>query len=130
MDSQARRVLHTDRAPAAVGPYSQAVAAGDFLFSAGQIGLVPETGVMAGEGVEEQTQQVLKNLDAVLQAAGASFSQVVKTTIYLVDMADFAKVNEIYAEAFAGTPPARSTVEAAALPLNARVEMDVVVYLG
>ncbi len=130
MDSKTRRIVHSDRAPAAVGPYSQAVQAGGFLFTAGQIGLDPDTGTMVGDGVEEQTRQVLSNLKAVLEAAGASFSRVVKTTIYLADMADFAQVNEIYGEVFGQDPPARSTVQVAALPLGARVEMDVIAFLG
>ncbi len=130
MDSKTRRIVHSDRAPAAVGPYSQAVQAGGFLFTAGQIGLDPDTGTMVGDGVEEQTRQVLSNLKAVLEAAGASFSRVVKTTIYLANMADFAQVNEIYGEVFGQDPPARSTVQVAALPLGARVEMDVIAFLG
>jgi 2-iminobutanoate/2-iminopropanoate deaminase len=124
-----RRIIQSKKAPAPVGPYSQAVVAGEFLFSAGQIGVDPATGMMAGLDVASQTRQVLQNLQAVLAAAGASLQQVVKTTIYLQDMDDFTVVNEIYAEAFSEVLPARSTVEVSRLPLSARVEMDVVALL-
>ncbi len=130
MESRSRRIIHTEGAPQAVGPYSQAVIAGGFLFSAGQIGLEPGSGRLVGEGIEEQTRQVLSNLQAVLQAAGLSFRNVVRTTIFLTDMEDFATVNRIYAEFFDQEPPARSTVQVAALPLQARVEMDVIASLG
>ena len=120
------RVLHTDNAPEAIGPYSQAVEAGGFLFSAGQIGLIPGTGEFAGEDVETQTAQVFKNLGAILRDAGLSFSDVVKTTVYLADMGEFALVNTIYANHFSPPFPARSTVAAAGLPKGARVEIDVV----
>jgi 2-iminobutanoate/2-iminopropanoate deaminase len=124
-----RRLIHTKEAPEPVGPYSQAVVAGDYLFSAGQIGIDPATGMMAGLDVESQTRQVIKNLEAVLEAAGVSLQQVVKTTIYLTDLDDFALVNEIYGGAFSEASPARSTVEVSRLPLSARVEMDVVALL-
>ena len=124
-----RRIIQSKKAPAPVGPYSQAVVAGDFLFSAGQIGIDPVTGMMVGLDVASQTRQVLQNLEAVLAAAGASLQQVVKTTIYLQDMDDFAVVNEIYAEVFSDVLPARSTVEVSRLPLSARVEIDVVALL-
>jgi len=118
--------LHTDNAPAAIGPYSQAVEAGGFLFSAGQIGLIPDTGEFAGEDVETQAAQVFENLGAILRKAGLSFSDVVKTTVYLADMGEFTLVNTIYASHFAPPFPARSTVAAAGLPKGARVEIDVV----
>jgi 2-iminobutanoate/2-iminopropanoate deaminase len=120
-------IINTPAAPAAIGPYSQALRAGDFVFTSGQIGLEPESGKMV-EGVEAQTRQVLANLRAVLAAAGASFEQVVKTTIFLVDMADFQVVNTLYAAEFVADPPARSTVQVAALPRKALVEIETVVY--
>lgn len=118
--------VHTKGAPAAIGPYSQAVRAGGFLFSAGQIGLDPATGELVGPDVESQALRVFANLAAVLAEAGAGFADVVKTTVYLADMADFATVNAIYAEHFETPYPARSTVEAGGLPKGARVEIDVV----
>jgi len=121
--------LHTDGAPAAIGPYSQAVRSGGFLFTAGQIGLDPATGELVGPDVESQARRVFRNLAAVLAAAGAGFGDVVKTTVYLADMADFGTVNAIYAEHFVTPYPARSTVEAGGLPKGARVEIDVVARL-
>ncbi len=118
-----REIVHTDDAPAAVGPYSQAVKTADMVFTAGQIGLDPQTGKMAN-GLEDQTRQVLANLEAVLQAAGTDMAHIIKTTIFLTDMADFAAVNAIYAGAFAAAPPARSTVAVTALPLGALVEIE------
>ncbi len=123
------RKVHTDHAPAAIGPYSQAVSAGGFLFTAGQIGLVPGTGEFGASDVEGQARQVFRNLAAVLGAAGAGFQDVVKTTVYLDDMADFPIVNAVYAEHFSEPYPARSTVEAAGLPKNALVEIDIVARL-
>jgi len=122
-----REVINTAAAPAAIGPYSQAIRAGEYVFTSGQIGLEPESGKLV-EGVEAQTKQVLANLKAVLAAAGASFEQIVKTTIFLVDMADFQTVNTLYAAEFAAQPPARSTVQVAALPRKALVEIEVVAY--
>lgn len=121
-----RRVVKTDRAPAAIGPYSQGVFAGDLFFSAGQIGLDPGSGALAGSGVEEQARQVFRNLGAVLEAAGLDFDDVVKTTVYVVDMEEFAAVNRVYAEFFPAPCPARSTVEVRRLPKDARVEVDLV----
>ena len=122
-----RAIISTAEAPAAIGPYSQAVRAGDFVYTSGQIGLEPETGKLV-EGVEAQTRQVLANLSAVLTAAGASFEEVVKSTIFLIDMADFQVVNTLYAAAFVAAPPARSTVQVAALPRKAMVEIEMVAY--
>lgn len=122
------QTIQTAAAPAAIGPYSQAIRAGDFLFTSGQIGLDPAQGTLA-EGVEAQTRQVLANLAAVLAAAGASFADVVKTTIFLADMADFQTVNAIYATAFTAAPPARSTVQVAGLPRAARVEIEMVAFV-
>ena len=120
-----RQIIHTDHAPAAVGPYSQAVRVGNLVYTAGQIGLDPATGKLQA-GLEAQTRQVMANLQAVLEAAGASLESVVKTTIFLTDMGDFATVNAIYGEFFLDAPPARSTVAVAALPLGALVEIEVV----
>jgi 2-iminobutanoate/2-iminopropanoate deaminase len=120
-----RKVIHTQHAPAAVGPYSQAVRAGNLVFLSGQLGLDPESGILA-EGIETQTRQVLANMRAVLEASGSNFDQIVKTTIFLSDMGNFATVNAIYAEAFSGMPPARSTVEVAALPLGGLVEIEAI----
>lgn len=121
-----REAVSTDKAPAAVGPYSQAVKAGDFVFTAGQLGLVPETKEFAGPDVESQTRQALENLDAVLEVGGSCLQHVVKTTVFLADMAEFARMNAVYAEFFPEEPPARSAVQAAALPLGGRVEIEAV----
>jgi 2-iminobutanoate/2-iminopropanoate deaminase len=118
--------VQTDGAPAAIGPYSQAVGSGDFLFCSGQIALDPRSGEMVGESAADQARQVLANLGAVLDAGGASLQTVVNTTIFLRDMADFAAVNEVYAEAFRDHRPARATVEAAALPKGALVEIEAI----
>ncbi|MEE9208501.1 MAG: RidA family protein [Gemmatimonadota bacterium] len=120
------RAVHTERAPAAVGPYSQGVLAGEFFFSAGQVGLDPATGEFVGGDIVSQTRQVFRNLAAVLEAAGLSFRNVVKTNVFLADMSDFGVVNAIYAEHFEEPYPARSTVAAAELPKGARVEIDIV----
>ncbi len=121
--------VHSDRAPAAVGPYSQAMACDGMLYTSGQIGLDPETGSLVGSDVGTQARQVLKNLHAVLDAAGCTPKDIVKATIYLTDMGDFAEVNAIYAEWLGSHRPARSTVQVAGLPLQARVEIDLVVRL-
>ena len=125
-----RRAVSSNGAPKAIGPYSQAVQAGDFLFLSGQIPLDPATGQMAGADVRAQAHQVMRNLDAVLRAAGASLARVVRTTIYLADMGDFAAVNEVYGGYFEDPAPARATVQVARLPRDARVEIDAVAYLG
>ena len=125
-----RRIVRTEGAPGAIGPYSQAVVAGGFVYASGQIPLDPATGQFVEGGVGEQTRQVLKNLSKVLEAAGSSLGRVVKTTVFLADMNDFAAMNEAYAEFFAEEPPARSTVQAARLPRDARVEIDVVALAG
>jgi 2-iminobutanoate/2-iminopropanoate deaminase len=125
-----RSPISTPAAPAAIGPYSQAIRAGDFLFVSGQIPLDPATGTLVGNGIVEQTHRVLQNLDAILQAAGSSFAAVVKTTVYLADMSEFATMNEIYATYFPAPAPARATVQAARLPRDVRVEIDVIAYLG
>lgn len=121
--------LHTDQAPAAIGPYSQAVSVGGFLFTSGQIGLDPNSGEMVSGGFEAQARQVLANLQAVLEAAGCSFSDVVKSTIYVADMADFGRLNTLYGTAMGDHRPARSTVQAAGLPKGALVEIDLIAKL-
>jgi 2-iminobutanoate/2-iminopropanoate deaminase len=118
--------ISTDHAPAAIGPYSQAIEADGWVFCSGQIGLDPATGQLVAGGTAPEVAQVMQNLQAVLAAAGLGFAQVVRTTVYLVDLADFAAVNAVYGECFLGPPPARSTVQAAALPKNARVEIEVI----
>ncbi len=123
------RSIQTDAAPAAIGPYAQAVVANGFVYTAGQIPLDPGTMELVLGDVAAQTSQVLQNLDAVLAAAGASWASVVKTTIFLVDMADFARVNEVYGAHLGASRPARSTVAVAGLPRGARVEIDVVASL-
>jgi 2-iminobutanoate/2-iminopropanoate deaminase len=131
-----RRVVSTEGAPRAIGPYSQAVtwtpgAGGGLVFCSGQIALDPKTGEMVGAGdVRAQARQVMDNLRAVLEAAGSGFAQVLKTTIFLADLADFAAVNEIYGACFAGEPPARATVQAAGLPRGALVEIEAIAALG
>ena len=123
-----KEVISTDKAPAAVGPYSQAIetTGARTVYCSGQIPLDPATGELVAGGIEEQAAKVLENLDAVLEAAGAAFRDVVKTTVFLVDLADFPKMNEVYARAFTHHPPARSTVQVAALPRGARVEIEAI----
>lgn len=121
--------VETPNAPAAVGPYSQAIKANDFLFVSGQIALDPQTGQMTAVDAVAQTNQVMANLKAILNAEGLSFADVVKTTIYLTDLADFARVNEAYGACFESDPPARATVQAAALPKGAKVEIEAVAVL-
>ena len=118
--------ISTSGAPQAIGPYSQAILANGFLFTAGQVALDPATGELVAGGIAEQTTRAMENLRAVLAEAGSSFSQVVKTTVFLVDMADFAAMNEVYGRAFGTHRPARSTVAVAALPRGARVEIEVI----
>ena len=122
---QQRKIIQTQQAPAAIGPYSQAIRAGSLLFSSGQLGTTPETGKLQ-EGVEAQARQALANVQAVLAAAGVGVENVVKVTLFLANMADFAKVNAIYGEVFHHEPPARSTIQVAALPLGGLVEIEVV----
>jgi 2-iminobutanoate/2-iminopropanoate deaminase len=121
-----RQVVSTDSAPKAIGPYSQAILADALVFTAGQIGLVPTTGEIVDGGIAAQTRQVLTNLQHVLRAANFGLDQVVKTTVYLQDMNDFAAMNEVYGEFFTKNPPARSTVAVAALPKGALVEIDAI----
>jgi 2-iminobutanoate/2-iminopropanoate deaminase len=124
-----KEVVFTPRGPKPIGPYSQAIKANGFLFVSGQVALDPQSGEMVGSEVRQQTERVLENLKAILEASGSSFKHVVKTTVYLKDMNDFPAMNEIYAHYFTATPPARSTVQAARLPKDALVEVDVVAVL-
>lgn len=125
-----KQIVRTEAAPQAIGPYSQAVVAGGLVFASGQIPTDPATGQFVEGGVSEQTRQVLRNLSKVLEAAGTGLERVVKTTVFLADMNDFAEMNEVYGSFFGEQPPARSTVEAARLPRDARVEIDVVALAG
>ena len=118
-----KNVIHTASAPAAIGPYSQAIQMGDFLFTSGQLGIIPESGELA-QGVEAQTEWALKNLGAILEQAGMSYANVLKTTVFVADLADFAKVNAIYQQYFVGAYPARSCVQVAALPKGGLVEIE------
>ena len=124
------RIITTDGAPKAIGPYSQAIATDNLVFTAGQVALDPKSGELVGRTTAEQTEQVFANLKAVLMAAGVSLANVVKTTVYLADMADFAQMNEVYAKHFGTHKPARSTVQAAGLPKAARVEIDMIAVRG
>lgn len=126
----ALKVVATDQAPGAIGPYSQAITANGFVFTAGQVGFDPKKMELVGTTVGEQTEQVMKNLAAVLKAAGSGLDRVVKTTVFLADMADFQAMNEVYAKHFGSHKPARSTVAAAGLPRNARVEIEVIAAAG
>ncbi|KAF8023730.1 hypothetical protein BT93_F1041 [Corymbia citriodora subsp. variegata] len=128
-EARLKEAVQTDKAPAALGPYSQAIKANNLLFVSGVLGLVPETGQFISDSVEDQTEQVLKNMGEILKAGGASYSSVVKTTIMLADLGDFKKVNEIYAKYFSAPAPARSTYQVAALPLNARIEIECIAAL-
>lgn len=123
-----RKIIATDRAPSAIGPYSQAVEAGGFVFASGQIALDPATGEVVGADAAAQAEQVMENVAAVLQASGCTFGDVVKTTIFLADMGDFQAVNEVYGRRFPSEPPARATVQAAGLPRGALVEVEVVAF--
>ena len=121
-----KKVISTKEAPAAVGPYSQAIRAGSMVFCAGQIPLDPQSGQIESQDIGEQAKRVLENIGAVLKAAQLNFSHVVKTTVFLTDLADFQTVNEIYAGFFRENPPARSTIQVSALPKGARVEIEVI----
>lgn len=121
-----RNVIHTEKAPKAIGPYSQAIHIGSLIYTAGQVGLDPATMELVTGSIEEQTRQVLSNLSNVLEEAGSSMSLVVKTTVFLKDMNDFAKMNAVYAETFSENPPARTTIAVAGLPKGALVEIECV----
>jgi 2-iminobutanoate/2-iminopropanoate deaminase len=123
-------MLHTERAPAAIGPYSQAVAVGEWIFCSGQTPIVPETGQLLAGGIAEQAERVLQNLTEVLRAAGSGLDRVVKTTVFLADMADFAAMNDVYARHFGSHRPARSTIQAAGLPRSCLVEIECIARRG
>ena len=125
-----RKVITSHQAPKAIGPYSQAIRVGDWIFCSGQIGLDPATGSLVDGGIAAETRQVLTNLAAVLEAAGGSLAQVVKTTVYLKNLDDFITMNEIYAGFFPTNPPARATIEVAHLPLRALVEIEAIALVA
>ena len=125
-----KEIIATEDAPRAIGPYSQAVRAGNFVFASGQIPIDPATGEFVPGGIAEQTEQVLKNLTAVFAAAGVGLDQVVKTTVFLADMNDFTAMNEVYGTFFSEAPPARATVQAARLPRDAKVEIEAIAVAG
>ncbi|MBK9768062.1 MAG: RidA family protein [Chloracidobacterium sp.] len=125
-----KEIISTENAPGAIGPYSQAIKTGNMVFCSGQIPIDPATGNFVSENIIEQTEQVLKNLSAVLEAAGSSLDGVVKTTVFLADMNDFAAMNEVYGKYFDANKPARATVQAARLPRHARVEIDCIALVG
>ena len=124
-----REPIKTSNAPAALGPYSQAIKVGEFVYTSGQVAIDPATGEFIGGGIVEQTERVLKNVAAVLEAAGSSLDQVVKTLVFLADMDDFSAMNDVYGKFFTGAPPARSTVQAARLPKDARIEIEAVALI-
>jgi 2-iminobutanoate/2-iminopropanoate deaminase len=125
-----RQTITTKNAPQAIGPYSQGILAGNFVFTAGQISLDPEKGEIVPGGIEAETRRVFQNLKGVLEAAGSSLDRVVKTTVFLRDMGDFARMNSVYAEFFSGDFPARTTVQVTALPKNAAVEIEAIALVG
>jgi len=124
-----KEILFTDKAPKAIGPYSQAIKIGDFLFTSGQLPMDPNTGDLVVDDIQKETKQVLDNLKAVVEATGATLDQVVKTTIFIKDMNQFASINEVYASFFPNNPPARSCVEVARLPKDVNVEIEAIVSL-
>ncbi len=128
--NQGKKVISTDKAPQAIGPYSIAIGTRDLVFTAGQIGIDPAKGEIVSGGIEAETRQVLTNLKHVLEASGSGLGQVVKTTVFLKDMGDFPKMNAVYAEFFTDNPPARSTVAVAALPKGALVEIEAIALLS
>lgn len=125
-----RKVLKTDKAPAAIGPYSAGISTGDMLFISGTLGMNAQTGQLVEGGIESETRQALQNLEHILIAGGSSLAQVVKTTVFMQDLGEFSKMNAVYAEFFTEEPPARSTVQVAALPKNAAVEIEAIAMVG
>ena len=121
-----KRIIQTEQAPAAIGPYSQAISIGDFLFTSGQIALDPESGIFLSGEIEEETEQTLKNISAILQAGGVNFENVIKTTVYLSDLNDFTRMNQVYEKYFSKNKPARACVQVAALPKGAKIEIDAI----
>jgi 2-iminobutanoate/2-iminopropanoate deaminase len=125
-----KKIIHTEKAPKAVGPYSQAVSTGNLLFTAGQVAIDPATGKLVEGGIREQTRRVMENLKAILMEARTDFSKVVKSTVFLQDIKNFSDFNQVYAEYFPSEPPARSTFQVGALPLGAMVEIEMIALLG
>ena len=121
-----KRTIQTEQAPAAIGPYSQAIRVGDFLYTSGQIALDPESGMFLSGEIEEETEQTLKNISAILQAGGVNFENVIKTTVYLSDLNDFTRMNQVYEKYFSKNKPARACVQVAALPKGAKIEIDAI----
>jgi len=121
-----KRIIQTEQAPAAIGPYSQAISIGDFLFTSGQIALDPESGIFLSAEIEEETEQTLKNISAILRAGGLSLENVVKTTVYLSDLNHFSRMNQVYEKYFSKTKPARACVQVTALPKGAKIEIDAI----
>ena len=121
-----KRTIQTEQAPAAIGPYSQAIRIGDFLYTSGQIALDPESGMFLSGEIEEETEQTLKNISAILQAGGVNFEAVIKTTVYLSDLNDFTRMNQVYEKYFSKNKPARACVQVAALPKGAKIEIDAI----
>jgi len=121
-----KRIIQTEQAPAAIGPYSQAIRIGDFLYTSGQIALDPESGIFLSGEIEEETEQTLKNISAILQAGGVNFENVIKTTVYLSDLNDFTRMNQVYEKYFSKNKPARACVQVAALPKGAKIEIDAI----
>ena len=121
-----KRIIQTEQAPAAIGPYSQAISIGDLLFTSGQIALDPESGIFLSGEIEEETEQTLKNISAILRASGLSVENVVKTTVYLSDLNHFSRMNQVYEKYFSKTKPARACVQVAALPKGAKIEIDAI----
>ena len=121
-----KRTIQTEEAPAAIGPYSQAIRIGDFLYTSGQIALDPESGMFLSGEIEEETEQTLKNISAILQAGGVNFENVIKTTVYLSDLNDFTRMNQVYEKYFSKNKPARACVQVAALPKGAKIEIDAI----
>jgi 2-iminobutanoate/2-iminopropanoate deaminase len=128
--SQSQIVIKTDKAPKAIGPYSVAIQLGNLVFTSGQVGLDPQTGNLVTGGIEAETRQVLTNLKHILEAAGSGLDKVVKTTMFLRDINDFGRANPVYGEFFTENPPARSTVQAAALPRSAAIEIDIIAFVS
>ena len=121
-----KRIIQTEQAPAAIGPYSQAIRIGDSLYTSGQIALDPESGIFLSGEIEEETEQTLKNISAILQAGGVNFENVIKTTVYLSDLNDFTRMNQVYEKYFSKNKPARACVQVAALPKGAKIEIDAI----
>jgi len=121
-----KRTIETKQAPAAIGPYSQAICIGDFIYTSGQIALDPESGIFLSGEIEEETEQTLKNISAILQAGGVNFENVIKTTVYLSDLNDFTRMNQVYEKYFSKNKPARACVQVAALPKGAKIEIDAI----